>query len=369
MAATPKALRALAEVAMDSLTPEGQDYLRASLLGYEDNRCTEDALVSALQMLLRRPEYRRRTSYAPPCQQPTPQVHEPPCQQPTPQDMDAFVERCYSLFGCALAQERLECFACGRLRDEDDGKTMASVVELCQQCFAAFRFEMADADVRSVHGRTSVQCARLTALGIQVATPFVWWHLVARKQTVQWSRRDANLVAALLSQDGIAMRVFRDQNKTDSTPFEDLLMEEAQLHFDCGNQLTQFSPQELGAVKHGLKVMLRGYDALQHTCCCGCRTAHDLWVSTKTRLDYRKTGLCHRCFRALDVAEDLDPRLQCCVLTDEGMEVGQLLVALMNREVNQDLMAAHHDAAAFRNIMVNYRELAALSRLHLCASS
>eukprot|EP00435_Cladocopium_sp_Y103_P030960 s4106_g7.t1 len=218
MAATPMALRALAEVAMGNLTPEGQDYLRASLLSYEENRCSEEALARMLQMLLRRPEHRRRISYAPPCQQPTPQVYAPPCQQPTPQvadaaiwpagdgtlsrghvtaftkilcswpfsgadlcplactcrdlstmapsnhlyrkhrhfvcnqdawitarttveEMDAFVERCYSLFGCALAQERLECFACGRLRDEDDGKTMASVVELCQQCFAAFRLE------------------------------------------------------------------------------------------------------------------------------------------------------------------------------------------------------------------------------------
>eukprot|EP00435_Cladocopium_sp_Y103_P029249 s3447_g7.t1 len=280
MAATPTALRALAGMAMGNLTPEGQDCLRASLLSYEKNGCSEDALVGTLQMMLCRPEYRRRISYAPPCQQPTPQVAGAAfwpagdgtlssghvtaftkilCAWPfsgavlcplactcrdlstmapsnnlyrkrrhfvrnqdtwimartTVEEMDAFVERCHSLFRCALAQQRRECFACGCSRGPTDCKTMASVVELCQQCFAAFRWEMADADVRSVHGRTSLQCSRLTTLGIQVATPFVWWHLVARKQTVQWSRRDSNLVAAFLSEDGIAMRVFRDQNKTD----------------------------------------------------------------------------------------------------------------------------------------------------------
>ena len=84
---------------------------------------------------------------------------------------------------------------------------------------------------------------------------------------------------------------------------------------------------KLDSIRHGVKGVVRAYDALQLSRCCACATTHNLFSSRDQHRQYYETGLCYHCFAALE-RDDEHALTRCIALAEDATKLGKLLVLL-----------------------------------------
>ena len=122
-------------------------------------------------------------------------------------------------------------------------------------------------------------------------------------------------------------RLLSEKQEYTGVAFEQLLLEEAAKHNRVCRGPNWLTSMELDSIRHGVKGVVRAYDALQLSRCCACATTHNLFSSRDQHRQYYETGLCYHCFAALE-RDDEHALTRCIALAEDATKLGKLLVLL-----------------------------------------